>query len=345
MTYVEWLRVRGCLKWMAIVLLCGVGLLLVGRFVFLDIGPHQSVSGLDVQGVNVVELEKVSKMTQTKLPDGTTRTIYDDAKAGIRMTIDDHGYWGKHVEIFESHPPADAQNKTESLGDVSFRRTGVPGGSLLTVDLNAPEDLAYYFTIATFIALIAATVLGAPFARENDGHLELAFTKPVSRLPLSLQIVGVDFAGIAIAWAMAVTFLIVGHTIFEAPRYYFGADDAASILLGFLGAFSWYAMLCAATASLKRAYGVILGIAWPIALVVYGLSEANLGDSAVGQLVHYAATALAWISPYTYVQRAIDVTSGGQSIALLFGSTLPMLSILALVYGALAIAQWQRVEA
>jgi len=347
MTYVEWLRVRGCLKWMSIVLLCGVALLLIGRFAFLNLSPHQVLSAIDIHGKSFAEFEKSSVVTVTKLPDGATRTVIDNQGEGIHVTIDDRGYWGKHVELIERKAPADAEpQKTVSMGDLSFTRIPLEnGGSKVIVEGNAPEDLAYYFAIATAVALIAATILGAPFARENDGHLELALTKPMARLPLALQTVGVDLAGIAVVFVMAVVFLIVGHTIFEAPNYFYGPADTPALVLGFLTPIAWYAMLCAATTSMKRTYGVVLGIAWPIALIVRGLADANLGSSALALLVHYVATALSWINPLTYLHLGLAVTINGQPMAAFYSSALPVLTILALVYGVLAIAQWQRVEA
>jgi hypothetical protein len=141
---------------------------------------------------------------------------------------------------------------------------------------------------------------------------------------------------------MTILFLFVGHTIFEAPNFVYGPTDTSAIALGLLGAFSWYALLNAATASMKRAYGAVLGVAWPICLGIHGISVAQIGDSPVAQLVHAVSSALSRIDPLSYLNTKRFFTIEPQSV---ITTDLLILAALALVYGALAIVQWQRVEA
>lgn len=353
MNYVEWLRVRGCLKWTAIVLVVCVAFLLFGRFTYLDIRPHAAgFSGVFIADKDLPAFERESKETQSKLADGTARTVIDNPGQGIRVTIDDHGYWGKHVEVFEKNPPSGVHATKINFGDIHAQRIMVPGGSLVKIDTGAlvPEDLNYYFILATFAALIVATILGAPFARENEGHLELALTKPISRVNLALQTIGTDFAGIVAAWAMTVIFLIIGHTIFEAPNYTYGPNDTIVIAIGLLGAFSWYALLNASTASMKRAYGGILGCAWPVALGLSGVAHAPLGDSPLAGFIRWAGTTLSWLFPTSYLHLASMSGVGSERGRAMTSSLSPetivvILAVLALVYGAAAIYQWRRVEA
>jgi hypothetical protein len=351
MTYIEWLRVRGCLKWTGIVLVACVALVLFTRFTFLDIRPHAAgFSQIYLGGKNLAQFERNSSETQTKLPDGTTRTTIDNPAMGVHVTIDDHGYWGKHVEIFQKTPPKDVHANRIDFGDIHGERTMVPGGSLIKIDEGAlvPEDIGYYFLFAALAALIVATILGAPFARENEGHLELALTKPIARVNLALQTVAVDCAGIAIAWAMTVAFLIVGHTIFEAPNYVFTAGDTLAAAIGLLAAFGWYAMLNAATASMKRSYGGVLGVAWPIALGIGGISHARLGDTPLANAIHAVASAIARLFPTSYAHFTFMTGMGSEEHRQALAAPqndLAILAVLALVYGALAVYQWQRVEA
>jgi len=351
MNYVEWRRVLGCLKWTAIVLIACVALVLFARFSYLDIRPHAAgFSQIYLNSKNLAEFERESSETQTTLSGGITRTTIDNAAMGIRVTIDDHGYWGKHVEIFEKTPPKYAHANKISFGDIHGERIMVPGGSIVRIDEGSlvPEDLGYYFVFACLAALIVATILGAPFARENEGHLELALTKPVSRVNLALQTIGADLAGITVAWAMTVVFLIIGHTIFEAPNFVFGPGDGMAAALGLLAAFGWYAMLNAATASMKRAYGGVLGVAWPVAIGIAGISHAPLGDGPLGRLVHGVAGALTKIFPTSYAHFTFMTGMGSEEHRRALAapqSDLIILAVLALVYGALAVYQWQRVEA
>lgn len=354
MNYVEWLRVRGCLKWTAIVLVAMVTLVLFARFTFLDVRPNaHGFSGIFIDEKDLADFERGANQTQTKLPDGTLRTVIENAATGTRITIDDHGYWGKHVELFQKTPPHGVHATKIDVGDIHAERVMVPGGSVVKIDegSGAPEDLSYYFAFATLVALIVATILGAPFARENEGHLELTFTKPVSRTALALGTIAADVAGIAAAWVMTVIFMMIGHTIFEVPNYTYGSGDTIVLVIGLLGAFAWYALLNAATASMKRNYGGVLGTAWPIALGLGGITHAPLGDSPLAILIRAIGSALLWLFPTTYLhftfisgmgsevhRRAVTADVSPQT-------DLIVLACLALVYGAFAIYQWRRVEA
>ncbi|MGA8534884.1 MAG: hypothetical protein WB615_12320 [Candidatus Tumulicola sp.] len=344
MTYVEWLRVRGVLKWSAIVLLVLEALLVVLRISLLAVGSNDALSF-----VHGVEVNRDSNVTHATLPDGTSRTIIDNRKQNVHIVIDDGGYQGKRIQIVETSSHASHHShKTISMGDIHVETLPSGNATVTTIETNRPEDLAYYFAIASFVGLIVATVLGAPFARENDGHLEITLTKPVRREALALGILGADLAGIGAVWIMTVVFLMVGHTIFEAPHFSLGPSDAMVIVLGLIGDVAWYAMLCAATASMRRTYGAVLGFAWPVALVVAIVAKIDLSSSQLGQVIHAIVTPLAWIDPFSYLHFGPAFTVDGRaagSMAVSPGHEFPMLLILALAYGALAVIQWRRVEA
>ncbi|MGA9020034.1 MAG: ABC transporter permease subunit [Candidatus Cybelea sp.] len=350
MAYVEWLRVGRCLKCTAWVL--GILLLLtvVAEYTFLNVGSKSALSGIELHtstgDVNAREILNGATTAYSTLPDGTKRTTIVNSAKGVRYTIDDHGYFGKHVEIFERL--VKRPEKLIGFGPVGFQRVAVPGGSMVTIDTNRPQGFAYYAAIATFLALIVATVLGAPFARQNDGHLEIALTNPASRTTLGLGAIIADVTGIAVAWLMTVAALFIAHIVEYAPNYTYGPRDTEVIVLGFAGLLAWYGMLCAATASMRRAYGVVLGISWPVASLVAVLARTDFGDSPMAQLVHWLATPLSWIDPFNYLHFGPAFTVDGRaagSLAVSLQSELPALLILALVYVALAIVQWRRVEA
>jgi energy-converting hydrogenase Eha subunit A len=349
-TYVEWLRVGRCLKCTAWVVGVLMLLTIVAEYTFLNLGSKTSLSEVEVHtsagDVNARAILKGAATASSTLPDGTKRTTIVNAAEGVRITIDDHGYWGKHIEVFERS--VSRPSKLIGFGPLAVQRVAVPGGSKVVVDTDKPEDFAYLAAIATFVALIIATVLGAPFARQNDGHLEIALTNPAPRTALGLGAIIADVTGIAVAWLMTVAALFIAHVAEYAPNYTYGPRDTEVIALGFAGLLAWYAMLCAATASMRRAYGVVLGISWPVAALVALLAKADLGDSPMAQLVHWGVTPLSWIDPFTYLHFGPAFTVNGRpagSLAVSLQSELPALLILALVYVALAIAQWRRVEA
>jgi hypothetical protein len=350
MPYVEWLRVGRCVKCTAIVLGVILFLIVVAEFTVLNFGSKNALAQVDLHTshgeVNAALIMKNATTTLSTLPDGTKRSTIVNAPEGVRVTIDDHGYSGKHIEVFERS--VSQPSKLIGFGPVTYQRVPVPGGSKVAIDTNKPEDFAYYAAIATFLALIVATVLGAPFARQNDGHLEIALTNPAPRTALGLGAMIADVTGIAAAWVMTVAVLFIAHIVQYAPNYTYGPRDTEVIVLGFAGLLAWYAMLCAATASMRRAYGVVLGISWPVASLVAVLARVDLGGAPMAQLVHWLATPLSWIDPFNYLHFGPAFTVNGSpagSLAVSLENELPALLILSLVYVALAIVQWRRVEA
>jgi hypothetical protein len=208
---------------------------------------------------------------------------------------------------------------------------------------NHEMPFGYFVIFGGVVAAIVATILGAPFARENDGHLEVALTKPVDRTRLAVMTIGVDAAGIVASLAVGTLFGIALHTIFFPPWITFHVADAIAIVSGIISPLAWYAMLAAATSSLRRGYGAILGIAWPIALIVAGLSLVDPNGNSMAALIHGTFWPLSRIDPLVYFHfEASDMKVVADPTWL---PQLTMLAILAAGYGIVAVAQWRRVEA
>jgi hypothetical protein len=204
-------------------------------------------------------------------------------------------------------------------------------------------NFGYFVIFGVVVALIVATMLGAPFARENDGHLEVALTKPIDRTRLALMTIGVDAIGIVAALAIGTLFGIGLHTIFYPPWITFHVVDLIVMVFGIIGPLSWYAMLAAATSSLRRGYGTIIGIAWPVAAVVAGLSLLDPNDNPVAALIHAVFWTLSRIDPLVYMHLNSDDMHMTADPTWL--PRLAMLAVLAAGYGVAAVAQWRRVEA
>jgi hypothetical protein len=340
MTYVEFLRVRGMLKVLAIVFAALFVLAIGGRIYMFSRGDiNHYISGVkDEPGTTVV---------QSVLPDGTKRTVIDTKNGKTHITVDDAGYAGTHIEILNPDK-RDAIEKSFGMGSVEVHSNETGNGERVTVDTNEPEQFVFYAAFAAFVSLIIATVLGAPFARENDGHLEIALTKPIDRIALALQTVAVDLAGIVAAWAFTVVFLVAVSALFQAPHITFGTNDLMGTILGILGAFAWYAILCAATSSMKRAYGIVLGLAWPFSIILLALAKADLGTQPILALVHTLAVWIGYILPFSYLHFGPAMTVNGSpqgSAAFSAGVEGPVLAALTIGYIAIAILQWRRVEA
>jgi hypothetical protein len=322
MLYVEWLRVRGALKWVAI----GLGIMLVFCGIARIATFRYDAMGL----VHHIQAEPDSVTTATTLADGTKRTIIENAREKIHVTIDDHGYDGERVVI---NQPPHSDSGTMLMGSISVQTTSSKDAEETVIDTNTPTFFGDFTIIGLVIGLIVATILGAPFAKESDGHLEIALTKPIGRMNLALQTMLADCAGIAIAFVLGVLFGVIFHAIFQSLKVRFTMQDGASIAVALLGSIAWYAMLNALTASMKRGYGVVLGLAWPIAgliLALAGLPSGNVIRDILRTVFHL----LSLIDPLAYLNLAAVTTN-----------QLILLAVLALVYGTLAAFQWRRVEA
>jgi hypothetical protein len=202
------------------------------------------------------------------------------------------------------------------------------------------EDTAIHLTISAFVGWIVATIFGAAFARENGGHLELAFTRPISRERLGLVVMATDAAGIVIAEAMTLVATLIAHAFYAPPGIGFDSDAVVIALAAIVGPLAWYAFLNAATASLKRNAGSILGFSWPVALALAGVAHATF-TTPIGNVVHMVAWAISRIVPLTYAQTSFD----DDHFTGVSSTQLETLALLFVVYGALAIWQWRRVEA
>lgn len=343
MTYVEWLRVRGCLKWTIIVL--AILFVVAGVLRVALIGHHSYIAW----AMNL-ETDPGAKVKESTLPDGAKRTEIDDPAKQVRVVIDDRGWNGKHIEIYDYTENGSRELKDAvDMGSVRVKELPSKQGSLTIVDTNGETDFINYVVCGAMVAFIIATILGAPFAREGDGHLEVALTKPISRDRFSATVLGIDMAGILASFAAALAFAILVQSIFELPHIVFASRDALALLVGILAPLAWYSMLAAATASLRRGYGAVLGFAWPVAAIVVGLSIMRPDGNAILTVVHWIGWVLSFIDPLTYTNIRGQIVSadatGHTTVGLGYTRQVIALAILTVVYGALSIVQWRRIEA
>lgn len=338
MNYVEWLRVRNLLKLVAIILVILVVLAVVLRVSFSRyMSPEAWVAH--------AAMERGTHETRVTLLDGTKRLILDNPSKRTRIVVDDHGYAGRHIVITE--PTSATHNNTDHVEVGSIQVIESRHGSMTTtvIDTNGAVPMIYYMLLADIVAVIVATILAAPFAREADGHLEIALTKPISRVRFALGTIGADVVGIIAASFITVVAFYLCQLLFESARVDFSGINTRAIAMGIAAPLAWYAMLCAATTWLHRSYGAVLGFAWPVVILVAILSIIHPAN-VVALFIHDVAWVLAHIIPFSYVQWATAdshntlVYQGGD-----FVRRLSIELLLFVVYGALAIWKWQRLEA
>jgi ABC-type transport system involved in cytochrome c biogenesis permease component len=337
MNYVEWLRVRNALRVTAICLGVSIVIALVVRIsIAAQFGSTHDI-------VNRLGAEK-DTVTTHSVVDGFARTTLTNAREHTVVVIEDQPDGSKVIQITE---PGHSNHATDvvRMGPVSVSTTESGGVEKTTIETNRPVPFGIYAGIAAVIALIIATVLGAPFAKENDGHLEIAFLKPVSRTTNALAVVLADCVGILIAEVMTIVAFAIMQAFFEVPHFDFSGINSTAILLAIALPLSWYAFLNASTASLKRGAGAVVGLAWPAAFVSISLAGLNLGTSITGQTFHTIFWSISRIFPLTYIQfeghGSEDLSTLGPKLL----ATAGILTGLFLVYGALAVVQWRRVEA
>ena len=342
MNYVEWLRARNVLRILAIVL----GVLIVACAV-LRISFNRELSN-DTAFIHHVQMAPGAKVTHEVLPDGTPRTVVDDPADKTHMTIDDLGYGGRHIVITEPATSRSAHHSVTSIGSVKIFESRNGKMALTVIDTNTPVPFIFYMAFADVVALVIATLVAAPFARESDGHLEFALTKPVSRLQFALGIIGVNLATIVLSSVMTIVALIICQSMLEIPHFDFSGVNWQALLMGIALPFAWYALLLAATSSMRRGYGAVLGFAWPAALVIVAFSLIPWGDSLLGQSVHGIFWFISHFIPLTYANFSASgnaVHGSSAALAPNFTKRLSIELLLFVVYSALALLQWRRVEA
>ena len=202
---------------------------------------------------------------------------------------------------------------------------------------------------AVTLGAVAATLFGSSLARENDGHLELACTKPVSRFRYALGTQLVDMLGIAAVFAIVVIAvyvtlsLLAGHPL----RLAAGTDSAWQLVRYCAAPLAWFGLLTALTARLRcQSARLVIGLAWPVAIIIV-----VLGAVPLPPVMHSAFAFINLFNPIaasTIVQ--IDIANSGVHAAAVqtaasFGLSYLVLGLFALGGPVAAALQWRRVEA
>jgi hypothetical protein len=209
--------------------------------------------------------------------------------------------------------------------------------------------------VAAAAALVGgfATVLGLNLAAENDGHLELAWTKPVSREGYALGVFAVDIGAMAAC---------IGFTTLCAALVFDVYAGRQAVALGLAGdlvrslAFCGlpvcvYAWIAASSASLKRNRGVIAGLFWPFMFVLSLLPLLPVPS------IHAAASVLNLFNPIAIFSASsssapqsitVDAGASSQSIIVAAGASSLWLYMWGWGVAALLLCaatfQWRRLQ-
>ncbi|MBC5827146.1 MAG: hypothetical protein GIW99_05620 [Candidatus Eremiobacteraeota bacterium] len=201
---------------------------------------------------------------------------------------------------------------------------------------GATNFVGIFGTAALVIGGIMATVFGSTLAYENDGHLEVAWTKPHSRTEYATTAMLVNAAGIMFCvlmsfFAFVLTWLTPG--MHEQVTWNL-SPSTANELLGFaLFPLAWYAVIVALSARL-RGGALVQSLIWPVALVLLALHQIPFTP-----VWHSLFAALNIVNPLSYVSLMGGRDVNTRSFAAV------ALALFALGGWAFATIQWRRLEA
>ena len=334
--FVEYARAKRAI-YIALILL---GIFLLATIV-LRLSVHDGHWQTDLQG------SPTAHTTQTRLPDGSTRIVIDDAARQTHAVIVKHANGSVDMDV--SEPRTGSRHSGEFIMGSSSMNSSVEGNTRHTRIHYLPESPVYKLDIlflATIpMGLIVASILGGALAKENDGHLELAWTKPVSRERYAAASFIVDSAAIVLSQLLTIAVTLLATLMFFVPRFGWENDTGWYIFVALVGPLSWYALVTAGSASLRRGPGLVIGLGWVVALLVPGLAQALGGAAQVNPIAawFYAIFhGLSYLDPIAYLQ----LNHGRAGLfALSIAASAGVLCALFIGYLALAVAQWRRVEA
>jgi hypothetical protein len=217
-----------------------------------------------------------------------------------------------------------------------------PGIQVTGVNHGAPYEVL--FGIAGFVSAIFALILGAFLATENSGHLEIAWTRPASRVGYALRGIAVDCIGILAAFLFTLV-IIAAFVTLEGWWPYLHADKALAVtaVRYVMYPFAWYGLILAVTASLRGGYGIVIGLTWVVASVLAALVTLHLPPA-----IHATVTFINYVNPMEYGSWS-DSTSA-QAVMHLLGQRYALIGIAGLVGIAVvgtgaSLWQWRGLEA
>jgi hypothetical protein len=198
---------------------------------------------------------------------------------------------------------------------------------------------------ATFVSAIIAMIFACALARQNDGHLPLVWTRPVSRQQYVFTVTLVHLAGIAAAFVMSLAAALSVFAIFgalSALTMVGGAPaDAPTMGRMFLFPLAWYGLVMAITASTRGGAGFMAFGAWIVGSVLVGFDSSHLFGGAAGIVINV----IDHINPLYYFSGHFDDSGRNQSMVSNVDVAMVGLAAIAVAGYAAAIAQWRRLEA
>lgn len=348
MYYVELLRVFRALRICVLIMVAILGIAVVVR---MEAAPHWG------SAIEAMQFSPGAKRSTKQLGGGTSVvTIQDDADHTLFVerrspgVLDITVYEGKTVT--PKVMPSLTDRQLLQSGATHHENSGMrltektlPNGVTVTHFVRSryvPIDI--FLVIAGMVGAIFATIIGGCLSKENDGHLELAWTKPASRSALAFSMFGIDAAAILGITALCVLLGLAMAAIYTGmPILTSTPDTPGNVALAALFPIAWYALGQALCASLRRC-GLILGMLWVAALAAISLLAVDNQPLRVALRVLNTVNPLAYYSshdghPATFAGASLNLLPATQFFDI-FG-----LSAIISIAIAASLFTWRRLEA
>lgn len=331
MYYVELLRVLRALRIVGLILGAILLIALIARpFSHSDFEGPRTIGGVDTNSIPM-----------HKNPDGTSSKTFV-GKNGERITMTWDKQNAETITVDKLAAPRAGHAESVRIGPIQVHSYRRGGHRIDTITHDANIPLFVLLLIASGPAAIVATVFGLALSRENDGHLELAWTKPVSRGTYAFGAMAVDIAGILAVGAAGLLLILAVLGIYGGLPYVRpGQHVPETLAFTVFFALGFYGIVLAATSSMRRG-SLVLSILWPVALILPGLVRVHW--MSLGTIARVLNT----LNPVAYFYAYASSSDATQFFTLLpNGFALEIFAPLALfAAGAgLALAQWRRLEA
>lgn len=204
--------------------------------------------------------------------------------------------------------------------------------------LHTPIDI---LTVTSGLVIaILGTVLATSLSSHANGHLEIAWTKPIPRDRLLAQTFAIDIGALALAYVATLVVAISINAVFGS-HLDFTTAQLGHVAAEFLFPIALYAIVQGVTSAVGRRAGILAGLAWPVMLLAGGVISAP-----VPPFVHQAIVAINCLNPLALLSTKMHLGHNYNMLGLETWSPLALgdaVLIVALGF-ALAIVQWRRLE-
>ena len=194
---------------------------------------------------------------------------------------------------------------------------------------------------------ILATLFGGSLAAEND-HLEMTWTRPISRTAYSSGVFAIDIACILAVFAVALGCGYLFASYLAGGLVHVTLDSALAARLARFAIFplAYFGFVQAATASMKSCnWGTVGGLSWPVneALAFFGARMLAQPWHGVLSVINIA-NPIAYFPIWEFDEAASSHT---MRVSFGYGLTADILALAAITLAGVIIAtlRWRRLEA